>query len=79
MQSSGKSTRQSPRKCTTEHPTKNIEPSSSKVKKAIDQDHSYPTDPMEPTDASKELSTLQNAMRILKQKEDSQTEIKMKG
>ena len=35
MQSSGKSTRKSPRKCTTEQPTKNIEPISSKVKKAI--------------------------------------------
>ena len=54
-------------KCATEYPTKNIEPSLSKVKKAISWDHSYTTDPMEPTDASKEI-TLQNEMRILKQK-----------
>ena len=66
MQSSGKSTRKSPRKHVTEQPTKNIEPIPSKVKKAIDQDHSYITDPMEPTDASKEISALQNEMRILK-------------
>ena len=47
--------------------TKNIEPSSSKVKKAIQMDdHSYTTDPMKPTDASKEISTLQNEIRILK-------------
>ena len=68
MQVSEKPTRKSPRKCSSQTVVTNIKSSPSKVRKVIIQDHAYTSEPCEPAVASKEISTLQNEMRILKQK-----------
>ena len=67
MQVSEKPTRKSPRKCSSQTAVTNIKSSPSKVRKVIIQDHTYTLQPCEPAAASKEISTLQNEMRILKQ------------
>ena len=68
MQVSEKPTRKSPRKCLSQTAVTNIKSSLSKVRKVIIQDHAYTSEPCEPAAASKEISTLRNEMRILKQK-----------
>ena len=68
MQVSEKPTRKSPRKRLSQTAVTNIKLSPSKVRKVIIQDHAYTSEPCEPAAASKEISTLRNEMRILKQK-----------
>ena len=68
MQVSEKLTRKSPRKHSSQTAVTNIKLSPSKVRKVIIQDHAYTSEPCEPAAASKEISTLRNEMRILKQK-----------
>ena len=65
MQVSEKPTRKSPRNHSSQTAVTNIKSSPSKVRKVIIQDHA---EPCEPAAASKEISTLRNEMRILKQK-----------
>ena len=68
MQVSEKPTRKSPRKRSSQTAVTNIKSSPSKVRKVIIQEHTYTSEPCEPAAASKEISTLRNEMRILKQK-----------
>ena len=68
MQVSEKPTRKSPRKRSSQTAVTNIKSSPSIVRKVIIQDHAYTSEPCESAAASKEISTLRNEMRILKQK-----------
>ena len=68
MQVPEKPTWKSPRKRLFQDAVASTQASPTKVRKVISQDHAYTSDSHKPAETSKEISTLRNEMRILKQK-----------